>query len=114
HLPRRMLQGLLGCDSFKVLSRCFAKRPTRGGQDQAAYFTTVPGPQALIEGAVLAVDRNQQRSSLPGSFAQKLTGHDHRFLVGEGYCFARCNCTIGWVKSRSANSSRNNDVDISG
>ena len=77
---------LVGSDRCQRRRVAAAKRPARGGEDDAGD-AVVPGGavdrQALVDGGVLAVDRQQGRAALRhGSHEQRATD-DQRLLVGQ-------------------------------
>ena len=57
HPPRRMAQRVLRRDAFERRGRHLAKRPARRRQDDASHLLAPPAVQTLMDGVVLAVDR---------------------------------------------------------
>ena len=96
HRPLGMLAGLLGRGGGDSLRRPGPERPARSGQDQTPNGTARIHAgsairQALEDGIVLAVDRQQRDAGLAAGSAEKRAGHDDGFLVGQQHraCAAR-------------------------
>ena len=88
HRPLGMLAGLLGRGGGNSLRRPGPERPARGGKDQASDGTarihaSSAIRQALEDGIVLAVDRQQRDTGLAAGGAKKRASHDNGFLVGQ-------------------------------
>ncbi len=112
HLPIWMRQGLFWCDARKFRERQFAKRATRGGEDQAADFGGFPAAQALVNGVVFAVDRQQR------DFAALYGGHDHfaggdqNFFVGQRDVFAELDRFVGGGQADHADGGGDYDFGV--
>ena len=84
HGPRRMGQRLLDGHRCQIGAGPTSERPTRGGQDNAVHpLVDVVGPEALVNGAVFAVHRQQLGSRRgPDPLDDRARG-DQRLLVGK-------------------------------
>jgi hypothetical protein len=82
HLPGGMGQGLFRRDVGQGLAAPAAEGPAAGGQHQPPDLGSPPGPQALGDGRVLGVDRDD----LPGlgPAGDQRAADDQRLLVGQG------------------------------
>ncbi len=83
HRPRRMLQRRVDRRALEPVARPCAERATRRGQDESPHLRSVAPSDALQDGRVLAVDRNDLAAPLPGSVVRELPGYDERLLVRE-------------------------------
>jgi hypothetical protein len=83
--------GLLRGDSPKRSRVALAKRPARGGQDDAVHALR-PGAavfrQALEDGRVLAVDGQQRAAALAHGLHEQGTAHHQGLFVGQQQPFA--------------------------
>src|SRR5262249_8505132 len=95
HLPCRMLQRLFWSERRKLLFGSLSKWPTRGGKNQTPYFAALAGTQALIDRAMLAVDRYNPRAALRRCLAEQFTCKNHCFFICERYGLARSHCAVG-------------------
>ncbi len=88
HRPGRMGEGLVDGDGRELFGRSPAERPARCGEHESVDGLRCAALQALEEGGVLAVDRQQEASALAMRRHGELTGRDEALLVGEGQCDA--------------------------
>jgi hypothetical protein len=84
HGPGGVLQGLRGGDVLQVAPLAPAERPARGGEDDLADVSGPVSPQALVDRAVLAVDRQETHSLGLDERHHDLAGGDQHLLAGEG------------------------------
>ena len=61
HFPVGMRQGLLGRHFCELGGGGRPKRAAGSGEDQALHFPVIAGAQALMNGVVLAIDREEAR-----------------------------------------------------
>ena len=91
HAPRGMGQGVSHGDLRQAgLGGPAAKWSTRSREEEASHVVrSVDGGQALVDGAVLGVDRHDLGSrGAPGLLHHRRPG-DQRLLVGQGQTFTR-------------------------
>ena len=94
HRPPGVPAGLIRCGGGDLPGRPGAEWPTGRGEDQPAHGLlrihagTAVG-QALEDGVVLAIDRQQRHAGCPAGAGKQRPGHDDRFLVGQQQCLCR-------------------------
>ena len=62
HLPGGMPQRVFRRDAVEILGRQRSERTAGRGQDQPPHFVAAPAVQALMDGVVLAVDRQDRHA----------------------------------------------------
>src|SRR5271157_4711346 len=67
HLPCRMIESLLDGDVAEIFQRSIQERTAQGGKPDPLYLVAASAAHALVNGIVLAVNR-QQRLALPAGF----------------------------------------------
>ena len=82
HVPVGMLEGHGGGHSRQLAGRAAPEGTTAGGEKHAPHPAEVFAAQALEDGAVFAVHRNDLGTVLSGKLHQELAGHHQGFLVG--------------------------------
>src|ERR1700684_818426 len=65
HLPRRMIQRLLDRNGSKFHLWRFQKRTARSRQPDPLHLFYPPAPQTLVDGIMLAINRQQRLSLSP-------------------------------------------------
>ena len=88
------------------------ERPARGGQDQPAHFRRVAPVQALVDGVVLAVDRQHVDAVRPRQVHDQAAGHHQHFLVGERDALAGANRRDHRFERRGARRGAQHGVDV--
>ena len=83
HPPGRMAERGVDGDAGQRLGGQVPERPARRGQDQPAHLRRIAPVQALVDGVVLAVDRQHVDAVGPGQVHHQAAGHHQHFLVGE-------------------------------
>ena len=110
HFPGRMAKrlsrrNLIG-DGF------IKKRPAGSGQQQPGNFPVPLTPQALQNGAVFAVHR-QQRGAAGGDRLHHQAAARHQYLfVGQRHCFAAADHIVGGAQTRYSHQRRNADLKV--
>ncbi len=84
HRPGRMGQRLVHADRAQLVGAPAPERSPRGGQQQAGDVVGTPGAQALVERAVLRVDRDDLGPGCPAGPRHHRGAGDDRLLVGQG------------------------------
>jgi hypothetical protein len=83
HAPRRMSERIVRCYVGELGAVAAAERPAGGGEDDRVHGLEVAAFQALEDGGMLAVYREQAASTpLPGGHGE-LAGRDEALLVGQ-------------------------------
>ena len=83
HLPGRVAQRLFHGRLRHALGRPGPEWPARRREDQPSHFGRAPARDALQDGAVLGVDRDDLTSAVARGAHHQLAGHDERLLVRE-------------------------------
>jgi hypothetical protein len=87
HAPGWMLEGFLHGGVPHSLWLPFAKRPTRGRQNETGQPAVASG-DALKHGAVLGVDRHDLATAGARRLRYEVARHDQRLLVGQSHPLA--------------------------
>src|SRR5215510_3000863 len=77
HLPCRMLQSLFGSQRCKLLFWSFPEWPPGCRQNQPPYFTPLSRTQALVDGAVFAVDGYDPGTALHRRLTEQFARENH-------------------------------------
>ena len=94
HRPGRVGERLSHADRGQILSWTAPEGSTRRGEDQSSDVALVAGPQALVEGAVLRIDRDDLGAGGPSRPLHHRCAGDQRLLVGE------CESTAGLERGK--------------
>jgi hypothetical protein len=78
-----MCERLVGPDVLKLLAPAAAERPAGGGQHERAHRLGGAALEALEDGRVLAVDRQEQAAPAPLRLPGEVAGRDEALLVRE-------------------------------
>ena len=89
HPPSRMPQRLLLGHRAQLLRRPRAKGPAARRENQAANMPRVATFEALENGIVLAVDRQDAPTMAPGRGHDHLAGHDEHLFAGQSNVLPR-------------------------
>ena len=90
HLPGRMGQGIGDGDRFQLSSGAAPEGSAASRQDDGGHpIRMIVGPQALVNGAVLGVDRNDLGPRIGADPLNHRSGRDQRLLVGQPEPLAR-------------------------
>ena len=89
-----------------------SKGATTGGEHEAGHLGGPARPQRLMDGGVLAVDRQDACPGLLRQTHHQRPGHHERFLVGQGHHLARLHGRPGAREARRANNRRHNPVHL--
>src|SRR5271166_3983887 len=81
HPPYWMLQGLLRTYGIEEPPGGFEKWPSRRRQDDSLDFLGLPGAQALVDGAVLAINGEHLDSPFGGGAHYQFPGGHQRLFV---------------------------------
>ena len=109
HVPVGMLQGLCRCDVAQLVEREGAERATAGREDEFLDGTHF-AHQALEDGAVLAIDRQQRHLVLQAKLRDEFASHNEGLFVGEGDGFASLDGTDGGTQSAEAHKGSQHDI----
>ena len=96
----------------RLSRRAAAERPARRGQDQAPHVPGRTPVQALMNGVVLAVDRQHCHAVPAGRLHHQAAGHHQHFLVGEGDGLAAGDGGEHGLERRRARRGAEHDVDV--
>ena len=88
HVPCRMAERIGSSYLSQLLHGVMAERSARAGEQYLVYLVVVLAHQALEDGTVLAVDRQDGRMILLSQTAYQFASHDEGFLVGKTYLLA--------------------------
>ena len=89
HVPGRVLERLARGDVAEALAGAVAERAARRGEDEPLDLLRTPAVQALVQGAMFAVDGQEARPAGLRLSDHQLPRHHQRLLVGEGDVFPR-------------------------
>ena len=81
HAPGGMGERLLGRHVDELVARPSAERPARARQDESRDLVGGRVPQALVQGRVLAVDRENAAAAPPLRGEREVAGCDEALLV---------------------------------
>ena len=84
-----MLQRGVRPGALERLPRVVAKGPSRRRQDETANLRARPLVQALVDGVVLTVDRQNGNTPPAGGRGHERAGHDEHLLIGDRNRFLR-------------------------
>ncbi len=112
HPPGGMRQRLLDRDGAHLFGRKAAERPTGGGQDEAAHLAGLLPAQALPDGAVLAIHRQDRDAVVARGLHDEVAGHHQRLLVGQRDGFPGANGGQRGPQPHQAGCSGYDDIDI--
>ena len=102
HLPIWMRERLLGTHVTHFRERRLAKRATRSCQNEALYFFALAGPQALVDGVVLAIYWEQGDVVFFDCSCNQFPGGDEDFFICEGDFLAGENGFISGAQAHDA------------
>ena len=93
--------------------RCpLPKRTTGCGQDEAVYRYQWAAVQTLVDGVVLAVDRQDLNSAAPRGIHDESAGHHQHFLVRQRYRLPRFNRREHGIERRRAGGGAQHHIHI--
>ncbi len=107
-----MGQRLRNRHTLHGLDHTAQERTTRAGQDQPANPALLFSPEALPDGTVLAVDREDLGPVAAHPFANQLACHDEHFLGCQRDVLARFERGQGWAKGSTAGGGHDHEVDF--
>jgi len=84
HAPGGMFERLGRSNTFKGSCRGVAERAAAGGEEEAANMGRIAPFQALKDGVMFAVHREDVDPFAPGGFHDDLARHDEDLLAGDG------------------------------
>lgn len=111
HRPIRVLQCGLRADRIKLIDRRIAKWSTRSREDNLLDASEIFTRQALVYCAVLAVNREEYRTSRSGHPAYDFAGDNQGLLVGKGDALPLFDCGHCGRKACKPHESAYHDVD---
>ena len=112
HLPGGMLQRLLRRHRVERLARPLAKGTARSGQDEPPDIRRIVPAQALVNGVVLAVHRQDVHAAPLRRRHHQAAGHHQHFLVGQRHRLAGLDCRQGGVERSRAGRGAQHDVHV--
>ncbi len=114
HAPRWVRERVVDAHLREVGPRAAAEGPTRGGQDERVDGARGTAFEALKEGGVLGVDRQQQPPSPLPRCERQCAGGDEALLVRERERDATLECPEGRPNSGETDDSVQDDVRLRG
>ena len=102
HPPDGVFQCQLWSDRAESPLRGLQEWASRRRQNQPPHFVPVTGTQALMDRAMLAVDREYVHSPGAGRLHHELSRRDQRFFVRQSHRFSGADRLIGGHKARHA------------
>jgi hypothetical protein len=84
HRPIGVGDGFAGGGRAHLLEAPVPERSAAGGEDDPPNALGTRRVEALEDGIMLGINREQGRSAAPGGFDHQLAGRDQGFLIGEG------------------------------
>jgi hypothetical protein len=112
HRPVRMLQGIRRLDLGEPVGRPVAKRAAAGGQDNPADAGGRVALEALEDGVVLAVDREEFGAAFLCRGHHELAGEHENFLGRQGEVLAHGECGERGLESRGADDGHQHDIRL--
>src|SRR5579875_1259176 len=88
HVPGGMAEGILEGGGAELLGRPAQKGAAGGGEDDAGGLAGSAAAQALVNGAVFAVNRQDGNATAASQGHEERAGDNQGFLVGEGQAAA--------------------------
>jgi len=102
HSPGRVVQSHFWSDGVHFLFRKSAERTTRSGQDDPTHFRFAARPQTLMNGIMLAVNRDNIHTSLFGGFLDEVSSYNKDFFVCQRHGLSGKNRFVGRNESRDS------------
>jgi hypothetical protein len=104
--------GLIRRDATQRFARRSQEWSARGRQQDTSYACRALTGHALENCVVLAIDRNQSRTTLSHSVHEQRAGHYKRFLVGQQNALAGAGCGQARSQSGCTDNGRHDDIDL--
>src|SRR6185312_9556621 len=83
HDPGGMLQGLLGSNGRELIERQVAEWATGSGQPNCLHLRVGAHAQALVDGVVFAVDREDRHIQATRGLGENFTRGYYALLIGQ-------------------------------
>ena len=101
-----------GVTRSSCVAREVAKRSARRGENQPPDLAPVTAVQALVDGVVLAVDRENRHAAAARGLRHQRARHDQHFLVGERDRLARFDRREHGLEASGPGRRADHDVDV--
>src|SRR5205085_2736410 len=105
-------EGVFECRAGQSVRGPLAERSARRGDDHGADIDAGSASDALKDGAMLAVDRNDLAAARLGSGGHQLARHDERFLIGKCYSLAFGQSSKRRIEAGRPDDGVQHDVDV--
>jgi hypothetical protein len=110
HFPGGMIERLLDSDGVKIGFGRVQERTAGGGEPDGGDLVHASAAQALVDGIVLGIDREERLALLAGFGGDEFAGGNETFFVGEADGLAGFHSFVSGFKSGDANDGADDEI----